>query len=186
MAVVLASITATGQINENWSVPPGEILDQTYVPRGLLVHQGTTPILAKGVGDGTRVRATLTFNDSFCYILRDLSLQVGSDDDVLDFDSVGQLSYAIGGIDPVIPLVSPGIAHIGATLASVRTYVPDTNYPRILFGGGTVGDATLQVADVSADASTAGDASIYASWFVYDLEQCLSWPINSPQPSISI
>lgn len=186
MAVVTASIAATGLLTRNWSVPPESHLASSVVPRGLLTHQGTTSIAAKLAANETRLRATLTFNDSFCYILRDFSLLVGSDDQVLDFDADGQMAMAIEGIDPVIPLISTGVAHIGAALSSTRVYVPNMNFPRILFGGENVGDVIVQVADISTDASTAGDASIYASWFVYDLEQCRKWPINSPAPMMAL
>jgi len=185
MAVITAALNITGEI-ETWAVPKGPVIDHTPVPRGLLIHQGQVAIAAKITTNETRALTTLTMNSSFAYLLRDMTLTISSDDEVMDFQAAARVSFSQNGTDPNGELFSDGIVRVGAALLAQRIYHPSVNFPKLLFGGPGSGDVTIDVGDVSTDASSAGDILFYASWFIYDLEQVRRWPINAPQPVISL
>lgn len=185
MAVVTTNLSITGQLADQWTVPTGDVLALTPVPRGLLLHQGATSYAAKLAADETRLNVTLSFNSSFCYLLKSISVAISSQDKVMDFDLQGWGQYAITNTDPAVEMVSQGTSHFGATLTAWNLYQPSPHAVRRIVDGAVDGSFSMGFSDISADASTAGTIFLYADWWVYDTDQCRNWPIHSPMPVIA-
>jgi len=187
MAIVSVQKALTGVIDSQWSVPPQSVLDQVPVPRGLFVFCGSVAIPAKLAADSTRLFFSLTFNSSFAFIQKNLDLTVFSDDQVMDFDKCAFVNYfkTVGSATIVnAELKSGGPAHHGSNLAAVQNYHPAVNSIRPIIDGDTM-SIGVNVADISTDASSAGDAFFCGEFWMYDKSQLRNYPINSPLPVIA-
>lgn len=187
MAVVTTSVAITGQIDQQWAVPGGAVLDQFPVPRGLLVFAATSAIAAKITTNESRIQITLTFPQNWAYIQKNMALTVFSDDEVFDWDDSAAVNYNLtlgSATQYEAYLKRGGIQHAGAALAALATYTPEVNQVRSIIDGDTMG-IRIEMGDISTDASTAGDLRFYSEFLMYDKAQLHNWPINSPLPRLS-
>lgn len=159
------------------------MLNQTFIPRGLRTYLGTLPVAAKLAADQSRVQITFTFPESFIYLLKGFNFRFTSDDQVNDFESVGSMLYSKPSTDPQVEIVSSGTEFRGAALTASKNFQLAVGAPRYLIDSGLGDDLRISVADVSSDASTAGDVAWYAEFFAFDREQVLEYPVNTCVPT---
>jgi len=187
MAIVTVSSTDTGGETLRWEVPQDIVLNQSPIPRGIREYGGAVPIAALGAGDETSVVITLTFPSAFNYVPKSLTMQFQSDDLTSEFSNLGVLEYRVNGVgtlgvrkDYQMFCNAPAF-RFAAT--SNQIYVPQGTWRQWV--NGPDGDfIVMLLADISGDASTAGDVSWTAEFWEYDIEQCLKWPVNTPQPML--
>lgn len=188
MAVIAVSSTDAGRHGTRWAVPPDVRLNDSPIPRGLRVYGKTIAVAALGAGDETNVVITFTFPTAFIYLPKSVTINFTSDDLTSEFANLGTLDYrpagvVTAGIKKVYELLSNGQSFEGAA-QSTQVYHPQGTWRQWV--NGPDGDTMqLRLADVSGDASTAGDIDWTADFWEYDLEQCLRWPINTPQPTLT-
>lgn len=181
MAVVPVTQTDTGDEFQQWSIPIQAVQHTSFIPRGVRTYRGSVAVPAKLAADQTRVSITYTFPGSFCYLIKNFTARFTSDDQTNDFDAEGCLEYSFLEA-PMIPVTSKGLNHSGGTLKASRIYHMESQYPRYFMSGAD--SMTLNLADVSSDASTAGDVFWRLDFHVLDVAQCNDWPVNSPIPVI--
>ena len=184
MAIISVTSTDNGGIQQTWEVPEQTILVNSNVPRGIFRFTGTKAIASKLAADQTRFRLLFNFNDPFCYLLKSLAIEFRSDDDVNDFDALADCNYTFSGDtnEPHFQMKSDGVARTGTTLAATQAWRLLDNYPRLFINGET-DDLRFNFADVSADASSAGDFFWHSEFWIYDKEQCNRYPVHTPQSS---
>lgn len=190
MAVVAVSATDIGRSTQHWNIPSEPGLEATPIPRGRRDYGGTVAVPILGAGDETAVSITLTFPTGFVYLPKSLSITFQSDDTTSEFEDLGMLE-----IQPGLP------AGTGANLGTRKDYVLKSegqafraaaNSEQIFRPLGTwrqwlpINTAIiLRLADMSMDASAAGDVAWTADFWEYDIQQCLQWPVNTPMPQVS-
>lgn len=188
MAVIAVTATDTGEVQARWEVPPDTILNMSPVPRGIREYIGTAAVLALGAGDETNVGITFVFPTAFMYLPKTLTCQFLSDDLTTEFENIGGLEYQPGGSAAVGTRVSFEMLSDGSNMRSAirseQNYRPMGTWRRWI--DGPAGDLlAFSMADISGDTSTAGDVIWAAEFWEYDVEQCLKWPVNTPQPVVS-
>lgn len=188
MAVIPIVATDVGDATIRWEVPQDNRLNESPIPRGLRVYQGALAVAALGAGDQTNVAITFTFPTAFNYLCKSVTITFASDDLTSEFSNFGSLEYRPGGATGIGGRTMYGLVCNGASFrAAVRseqTYRPLGTWRRWLMG--SLDDAmALHIADISGDASTAGDVVWSAEFWEFDIEQCLKWPVNTPQPTIA-
>lgn len=188
MSIISVTPSDAGNETQRWSIPVETVLNQSPVPRGLRYYGGTQAIAALGANDETSIQLTLTFPTAFNYLCKAISLVFASDDLTTEFSNIGTLEYRPGGVTDLdlisqYELFSDG-SSFRAAVASIQQYRPLGSWRRWLTGpdGDTL---VVFLADISGDASTAGDFQWQAEFWEYDVEQCLKWPVNTPLPTIS-
>ncbi len=190
MAVISVTATDTGEIADQWSVPGGAILANTSVPRGLLRFNGTTAIAALLAADQTRIQITLNFQAPYAYILRNVNVMIGLDSGTTnDFEQSGTFQYSLATTStsqPAFELRNDGLMFETTTMKPRRHYrlLGDNVGPKLWIDGDR-DDIKLVFADVSADATVAGDIFWNADFWMYDNEQKNQFPVNSPDPVIA-
>lgn len=189
MTVILATATDSGFQGVRWEVPQDNALDHSPIPRGVRTYTGTLAVLALGANDETNVRVEFTFPSAFNYLIKSLTVQFRSDDVTTEFSNFGLLDYFPGdvktpGIRFEYPLVCEGAAFRDA-VNSIQVYHPiGTSWRRWV--SGPDGDTMrVNLADISNDASTAGDCDWSLEFWEYNINQCLQWPVNTPAPTLS-
>lgn len=190
MTVITVASTDTGRPGQRWEIPQDNTLNMSPIPRGLRDYGGTAAIAALGAGDETVVVITLSFPTVFNYLAKSLTINFRSDDATTEFSNNGILQYRPGGSQTLgltksYPLVSPGAAFwVAVALSSDQVYEPQGTWRN--WNNGPAGDTmVLLLADISGDTSTAGDVAWTAEFWEYDIEQCLKWPVNTPQPTLT-
>jgi len=180
MAIVNVSVTDVGDVEQLWAVPADASLNKTPIPRGIRHYHGQTAIAALGVGDQTAVVISFTFPSKFVYLAKSMTIAFSSDDITSEFDPLGVLNYAQSGSDSPhkYQLKSEGNSSFGTALVAENIYRPLGTWREWIngpFGGASV---SLSISDTSGDASTAGDVFWNGEFWIYDLEQCMNWPVN--------
>lgn len=185
MAIVTASATDAGDVFNTWKVPAQ--FQDTPIPRGLREYQGTVAVAAKLAADQTRVIITFTFPANWVFRLKQITAIFQSDDQTIDFDSVGSVGFSRSGatLGNLFPLVSDGIHYRGGSLQASRIYQLDPMTALPFISGPDGHTCLLSLSDTSADASAAGDVYWVADFYQYDIDQCLSWGVNTPSPVVS-
>jgi len=186
LTVISVAPTDIGQETLRWKVPVAQTLENSPVPRGLRVYRGTAAVAALGANDETSVAVLFTF-PNFVYQMKNLTIQFLSDDATSEFENLGILEHRPAGVGNLgvfseYELRCEGAA-FRAAVQSVQNYRPVGTFRHWIRGND--GDTlVLFLADMSNDASTAGDVNWSADFWEYDIEQCLSWPVNTPLPMI--
>jgi len=180
MAVIDVVSTDTGDGIVNWSVPPDNVLNETGIPRGVRVYNGSVAVPALGIGDETAVNITFTFPTAYSYLCKSLNLRFQSDDETTEFDRQGVLLYTDGqqlGYQYALDSPGPAFVKSAGIMKSIDVYHPVGTWRQWISGGR--GDTmNLTLADISSDASTAGDVFWRVEFWEYDLEQCFNWQVN--------
>lgn len=188
MTVITVAVTDEGSETVHWQVPPDNQLNFSAIPRGVRQYGGTAAIAALGANDETNVVITLAFPTAFVYLLKNVTIQFLSDDLTSEFSNLGTLQYrpnsgASLGVRKEYELQSGGQGFISGAKSS-QVYRPVGTW-RTFIAGQDLDTVVLTIADVSNDASTAGDVSWTAEALEYDIEQCLKWPVNTLAPTYS-
>lgn len=183
MTVIAVAANDVGNLTSRWQIPPEEALNNSPIPRGLREYQGTIAVPALGANDETNVSITLVFPTNFIYLPKSFTCTFTSDDTTTEFENFGSLEYQVGGLSAIgtrimYPLRCEG-ASVRSALTSTQTYVPLGTWRRFI-NGSNADLMAFFLADMSNDASTAGDISWFADFLVYDVEQCFNWPVNTP------
>lgn len=189
MTVITVAPSDGGDATVHWKVPPDPQLNESPIPRGLRFYGGSSAVAALGTNDETLINVRLTFPSAYCYLPKSLSLEFLSDDTTSEFGDIGGLTYNPGGIGAavigtrkVFELFSDGQWFLLA-VKSVQTYRPMGNWRQWIYGN--AGDQLqLNITDMSNDTSTAGDVRWNAEFWEFDINQCLSWQANTPQPVV--
>lgn len=186
MAVVSVTQTDTGDGLKSWRIPGEPLVNTTFIPRGIRTYSGSAAVAAKGAPDQTRCTITLTFPTNFHFLIKSFTCRFTSDDTVNDFNSTGAITYVRGvgtfTADPMVEITSSGTINRGGAVAATKVYQMAVGAPRFM-SNGAAGDSVLfDLADVSADASSAGDVLWLIEFFMFDQEQVLTWPINTCDP----
>lgn len=187
MAVISNAVTSIGQIKDVWKIPPAPTHSRTLIPRGLFEFNGSAAIASKLAANQTRLTLTLDFNDNFCFLLKSVGLRLEADaGSSMDFstNAVMQISDLSGGSALVHPLTSPGKCYLGGSLKETLSFYLEPNAPHPLIDGNKQ-DFSFAFADVSADASGAGDLDWAITFLMYDIEQCNHYPVQTPIPTIA-
>lgn len=181
MAIISNTTTVTGEISKTWQIPPEPGFSNSNIPRGIFTFDGTKAVAAKLAADQTRFRLLLNFTAPFCYLLRSVAIEYRSDDDVNDFLPIADCNYVLGGLnnEPHFQMLSEGVGRTGGTLTASQSYRLLDNYPRLFIDGRT-DDLRFNFADISTDASTAGDFFFHAEFWIYDKEQCNRHAVHTP------
>lgn len=182
MAIVNNVTVDNGKLAKSWKIPSGGELKDTFVPRGMMVFLGTIPVAALAVGDELQLRVSLTFQESYQYVLKSIAATFISDDQTSDMDLLGSIEWATPtGSNPLFEFNSPGTTFRGTTLVASNTYQLQPHTPRPLMNSGDI--LHLNLSNMTGD-STAGDLRWYCECLIFDQEQVLTWPVNTPQPVI--
>lgn len=183
MAVIAVTATDTGDLTTRWAIPDEKQLNNSPIPRGLREYKGTAAVPALGAGDQTNVGITFSFPSNFIYLAKSFTCSFVSDDLTSEFGNLGNIEYEVGGSASIANRIEYPIKSEGQSFRSAvksdQTYVPLGTWRRFI--NGSNGDFfAFFLADMSGDASTAGDVSWFADFLVYDVEQCFNWPVNTP------
>lgn len=188
MTVIAVTVADAGDSTLRWEIPPGAVLDHTPVPRGIRRYIGTAQIAALGAGDETNFNLTFTYPVQYNYLPKSLTIWFSSDDLTTEFSNFGSLEYrpttsSSLGTRRNYALVCEGAA-FRAAVRSEQYFSPRGTWKEWI-SGPDVDVIQIFLADISGDTSTAGDVSWFAEFWEYDIEQCLKWPVNTPQPTIN-
>lgn len=180
MAVVAVAAASAGSRETLWAVPADAALNKTPIPRGIRNYNGTVAVAALGSGDQTVVTVTLSFPTKFLYYPRDVSCWFKSDDATSEFEQFGGLTYLAAGGNQAIRYVldSGGITRNTVDNDAINVYRPIGGWRNWINLDGGPTSITLVVTDQSGDTSTAGDVSWTANFWIYDVEQCMNYPVN--------
>lgn len=182
MAIVNVVPGSAGEITKLWKIPPASRHTNSFIPRGIVTFEGSSSIAAKIAADQTRVQLTLSFSGSFCFALKNFSVRVTSDDQSNDFNNTGRVLFGASGLSA--ECVATGNTYADSTLKAQKIYTLPAGFGYPLMTGDT-DDILVTLADVSADASSAGDVIWFVQAYMYDIEQCNNYQVNTPFPVIS-
>jgi len=184
VAIISINVASTGVITETWSVPGGDILDNTLVPRGINTFEGTQAIPSLLSGNQSRIRITLSFDSPFSYLLKSLSVIITLDSGVTnDFEQVALLTIGQTGQNASFELENSGLVFNAANLLPSRAYrLPGQALTPKVWIDGSSNSCLLDFADISTDATVAGDIVWLVSFLIYDNEQRKHWKTNAPTP----
>lgn len=187
MAIIAVTQTDPGDETNHWQVPQDNLLIDSPIPRGLRLYRGAVAVAALGAGDETNVDITHSFPAAFIYQPKSISISFLSDDLTTEFSNLGGLEFRVNVPAPTVihtyAMECPG-AFFRLAVRSVQTFHPVGTWRRWI--NGPAGDAVhMLLADISGDASTAGDIQWSCEYWEYDIEQCFKWPVNTPQPVVS-
>ncbi len=186
MAVISVSVVDPGDEVIQWSIPPEPELN--HVPRGIRTYRGTAAIAAKGAGDETRVQIRFTFPTSYAYVMKTLGCMFQSDDTVNEFQAAAGLAMApFGGTDHgdmIHGVLTGAEINVNAATVARRMYQPSPGFPRPVLNASVGATTFLELADMDAGATTAGDVTWYGEFWVYDLDQVRSYPMHTPNPVV--
>lgn len=170
-------------------MPPNYEGLRSPIPVGLITYTGSDAIAAKDAADQSFYRLTVTFPDGFAYLPRNLMTTFISDDLVNDFNLVGKAFYNGPGItaglarNPELQWISSGESISSNATKAQKIWVPGAGAPKLLTqGGDTMG---FDHADMTSDASTAGDFHYFQEFYVFNVDQVTRWEVNTPIPTIS-
>lgn len=189
MTVIAVVATDPGDTVQQWAIPPGTQSADTPIPRGLRNYQGSGAVAALGANDETAVTITLEFPENFNYLPRNILISFRSDDATEEFEAGGFMSYGDMGSTSNsngVELVSTNslIVNNAGTLQALRAFRPLGQWRRFVSGPRS-DSIILQIIDNSNDTSTAGDVLWWADFWIYDIEQCLRWPVNLQEQLIT-
>lgn len=188
MAIISVTATDVGNETVHWQVPPDNSLNESPIPRGLRIYQGTAQIAILGAGDETDFLLHLTVPLNFIYLPKTVTVSFLSDDITSEFGNIGILEYRPGssafvGVVRDFEMISAGPS-FRLAVRSIQTYRPQGEWRQWLVGS-EADRLSVNIQDMSGDASAAGDVAWYAEFWEYDIEQCFKWPVNTPQPTIA-
>ncbi len=165
-------------------------------PLGISWFIGNGTILAKGAGDETHIRATITFPTQYVYILKDLvasiRLTLGTTNNFED-NALIQLDNCAKA--PNLPsyflaIDTQGIAfeHTNAVAADPTQIYNLVNPYKTLIERPDVAASTwiLEFVDEAGGATNAGIYTSVICFYVYNLLQAQGSPINTPLPVLSV
>lgn len=183
MAIISVSTTTGPTQVERWEMPPSPDAIRSPVPSGVIHFNGTEAIAALDAANQTSYSLICTLPGGHVYILKSFTLRFASDDLVNDFNDIGLCLYNIPTTSPVFNMVSPGAGVFLGNMA-MKVWQPTSTTPkRILFGGRDT--FNMYVADMSADASTAGDMNYDVQFYEFDVDQIDKYELNTPIPMVS-
>jgi len=165
--------------------PPQSLTITSAIPRGLrsfLVRGSATD--AKPITDDYLLSISWTLPGGFAYLMNELhcNLQVDTASDFTAFAHVrmSNTSKANADFDYRIPIDFPLFSQNGSTLGVRGTQVPSgvlTRTPIIPPGG--VSTASFSVTNLAAPAQVAGNVDFVVSFWEFDLEQAVYFPLHS-------
>ncbi len=176
MAIVSITASDVGDDETLWGVPADLQLNKAPMPRGFRHYHGNVAVPLLGTGDQSVVRITFTFPTQRVFLAKSISLWFKSDDDTEEFQQGGLMTYR-DSIDHNFALTSE-LGFGGVTNLATRIYRPLGSYRRWINNQGAATTLDLVVTDQSGDASTAGDVFWAADFWMYDIEQCMNYPVN--------
>jgi len=180
MAVIPIAVNDSTPEALKWTMPINYVGLRSPIPRGLLRFHGTKAIPILGSGDQTSFELVLTFPTGFVYLPKFMAIEFISDDLTNDFNDNGTFNYGTL-VDTEFNFISPG-EFIAAGVSARRTWVPGPGTPKIFVPGSGV--IEFKLADMSADASTAGDMGYDSVFYIFDLDQVDKFELNTPIPTI--
>lgn len=188
MAIISVLVGDGGRETTHWSVPEDNLLNMSPIPRGIRDYGQTNAIAALGAGDETNVVITLSFPTAFMYLPKSLSISFRSDDLTTEFSNLGSMQYqprgnAALGIAKEYVLLCGGASFFGAA-QSIQAFHPVGTW-REWVRGPDLDSVSMRISDISGDTSTAGDVYWTASFWEFDVEQCLNYPVNTPLPTVA-
>lgn len=183
MAVVDVNLADAAPSAVKWELPSEYNQLRSPIPRGIASFVGTGAVVAKGAGDETDLKLTITFPGAgFRYLPKHCAIRFLSDDLTESYNSNAIGFYITTTITCAFNLTSPGQFQQNALLAG-RLWVPaaGTNKP-ILAPGDTV---VYNFADMTAGATSAGDLLWEIDFYQFTADQVDKWEIHTPIPVIS-
>jgi hypothetical protein len=178
MAIVATSGAAAVSIRELWNRP--QFTDQTSIPLGTAYGICPLTVPAKLAADQSKIHTRLTMPSGYNLFLKALSITATSGDLVMGLDAEGYIAKT-----PLLtkfPCLSDGVINF-ACLNAMRIYTPR----HVAKNWYTEADTLyFHVNDVSAVAQAALTFSMQAEFWVYGIEQSITWPMNSPTPIMNL
>lgn len=186
MAVVSVIETDTTPTIRRWEMPAGPQGLRSPVPRGILCFNGTQAYAAKITTNQTNIRVVLNFPTGYVYLAKSLLLRIVSDDLVNDFNLVGGGNYVLAALsqNPHFNMECPGEVIVGLATQAAKIYGP-TQYSSPKYFINQNDAMGFNFADMSADASTAGDFIWNMEFFQYDVDQIDKFELNTPIPIVT-
>lgn len=188
MAIITVTVTDTEPVPTAWELPESPEQIRSAIPRGLITFRGTSAIAALDAANQTSYVLSLTMPGGAAYLLKSIMLRFQSDDLTNDFNNLGLglwvgPSFPVGGVEvPGFAVIAAGEL-INAAALSNKVWVPGPiTTKRTLI---TDDILAIHLADMSADASTAGDMSYWIEFYVFQVDQIDKWEVNTPIPVIS-
>lgn len=140
---------------------------------------------ALGSADQTAVVITLLFPTKFLYLPKRVNIYFESDDTTTEFEQFGVLAYedSTASVRHTYELASSGVGRFTALLAATNIYHPIGAWREWINAeaqgaSNNIDRMTLNIQDMSGDTSTAGDVFWNVDFWIYDLEQCMNYPVN--------
>lgn len=184
MTIITVAITDTTPLGIKWDMPGNYQGLRSPIPRGIIQYSGTDAIAVLGTGDQTNYTLSLVMPTGYAYLPKNLMVEYVSDDLTNDFNNNG-LGLLFGHwpiIGPQFNMVSPGEA-INNAAQAFRIWTPAQGTPKVVAVG--TESYNFRMADMSTDASTAGDMRYFCEFYVFDVDQVSRWEVNTPIPVIS-
>lgn len=181
MTVISVTATDSGDSERLWAVPPDAALNKTPIPRGIRHYEGTVAVAALGASDQTNVQVAFSFPSQFLYVPKAISIWFESDDATCEFTQYGLLKYIGGGSPDYLLDSGTGLAFNGVDNFAQKIYRPLGSWRQWLDPAGNGLGPTnmhLVITDQSGDTSTAGDVFWSCDYWIYDIEQCMNYPVN--------
>lgn len=186
---------------QTWSVIPG--LDETWIPRGEVLFQGSQIIPSKLAADENKWTLQCLFPRNFAYKIAEVRIWALSNGSGPMEDFERQMSALVSSDDEEVddwffsmlnegPLLeSPprndsfAFDFTSVTLDRMTFLVPAGDLGALIEAGSAAAQLFLQWMDVSTDATTAVTAFFRIRCLMYDISQARYWPIHTPTPIIA-
>ncbi len=192
MAVVTQGISPTRSYSPFEGLSERRRL-QTAVPRGLIRFHSSEALDAKPVNDSIDLTFTCSLPSGFAYMVSALAFEIAVDT-ASDWDAVARFRIFNG-----LPNVAPGNTQVSSfEMASNPTTVAGDPQRVLTFGGGTLRNwypnpvvkstgaaghsGILQYHNSAAAVGAAGTISFNLSFYQYELNQAIRYPLNFPLP----
>lgn len=191
MAINSVNATDDEPVPFQWQVDPAGPQQRSPIPRGLITFSGTDATVTKDAGDETAYRLILTMPTGFAYLPRRAHLIFTSDDLTEGFNSVGSGLYQrfsiVGDSSALVTQTQFSLDSVGQAIilaaTATRLWTPAPGSPKLLLGGSD--RMILDLVDMSAGATTAGDMVYQFEFYVFDTDQIDKWQVNTPIPVIN-
>lgn len=181
MALVSNTTDVTPTGGSTWKIPPGQAINESFIPRGMVTFDGTTAVAALGAGDSLRVRVRFQFPTNYVYLLKDFSFYFASDDQSHSMESQGQCIFEMTRGLVAVNMFAP-LSYEYTTLQSDMLIYQLVEPYKIPLLDGPAGDQMIvALADITPT-SVAGDIQWGMSFYQYDIEQALHYPIHTQMP----
>ncbi len=189
MAIIQVAASDAIDRTVQFTIQPARVQPNTFVPRGVAIHNGTVAIPTLVAGNQTEFVLSLSFATNYTYLLKSMSIHYQADTvEATTFNNIAVGEFAVQFVESIrFEIISQGAVGVTSTLRSSKTWAPFGRFPRVFLDGSAPDSCRIRMEDpdAAADGQVAGDMFWNFEWYFFDQEQMRTFPVHTAAPVLS-